>query len=79
MNLVNKQKLIGLLQEYAKEKCTQQHGVGDGCPFNDGDIEGMHWCAFHTLFLKLGEEMGQDLKVLDDFEDFQRRLGDSEE
>ncbi len=79
MNLINKQRLIGLLQEYAKEKCKSQHGEGDGCPFNDGDAEGMHWCAFDTIFMQLGEETGQGIKISEDFDEFKRHLEDSEE
>jgi hypothetical protein len=74
MNLINKQRLLGLLQEYAKEKCKNQSGEGDGCPFNDGDTEGMHWCAFDTIFEQLGEETGQGNKVSEDFDNFKTQL-----
>lgn len=78
MNLITKKKLLNLLQEYAKEKCTEYGGDGDGCPFNDGENEGMHWCAFDSLFDKLGEETGQGQKISDDFADFQHELREKE-
>ncbi len=74
MNLITKKKLLNLLYEYAKEKCTECQGEGDNCPFNDGESEGMHWCAFDPLFEKLGEETGQGQKIYDDFADFQHEL-----
>lgn len=78
MNLITKKKLLNLLHEYAKEKCTEHCGDGDDCPFNDGETEGMHWCAFDSLLDKLGEETGQGQKISDDFADFQHELREKE-
>lgn len=78
MNLINKQKLAGLLYEYAKEKCAQRGGKGKGCPFNDGDSEGMHWCAFDTIFMKLEKETGQGNRISEDFDNFRDQLEEEE-
>lgn len=74
MNLLHKKKLLGLLREYAVEKCTEHHGDGDECPFNEGADEGMHWCSFHTIAAELGKETGQGDSVYDELWELQDKL-----
>jgi hypothetical protein len=74
MNLLNKKKLLGLLREYAVEKCTEHHGDGHKCPFNEGADEGMHWCGFRTIASELGKETGQGDSVYNELWELQDKL-----